>query len=32
IIRCDEIPCNGTATVICQKLSTSKTSIIQAKW
>ncbi|CAF4543378.1 unnamed protein product [Rotaria sp. Silwood2] len=30
-IRCDEIPCNRTATVICQKLPTIKTSIIQAK-
>ncbi|CAF2928216.1 unnamed protein product [Rotaria sp. Silwood2] len=31
IIRCDEIPCNRTAIVICQKLPTIKTSIIQAK-
>ncbi|CAF1125765.1 unnamed protein product [Rotaria sp. Silwood1] len=30
-IRCDEIPCNRTATVICQKLPTIKTSIINAK-
>lgn len=30
-IRCDEIPCNRTATVICQKLPSIKTNIIQAK-
>ena len=30
-IRCDEIPCNRTATVICQKLPNIKTNIIQAK-
>jgi hypothetical protein len=30
-IRCDEIPCNRTATVICQKLPTIKTSLVQAK-
>ncbi|CAF1131269.1 unnamed protein product [Rotaria sordida] len=28
-IRCDEIPCNRTATVICQKLSTVQTKTIQ---
>jgi hypothetical protein len=30
-IRCDEIPCNRTATVICQKLPNIKTNIIRAK-
>lgn len=30
-IRCDEIPCNRAATVICQKLPNTKTNIIQAK-
>ncbi|CAF0983844.1 unnamed protein product [Adineta steineri] len=31
IIRCDEIPCNRTATVICQKLPTLKTDVIFVK-
>jgi hypothetical protein len=30
-IRCDEIPCNRTATVICQKLPNTKINIITAK-
>ena len=30
-IRCDEIPCNRTATVICQKLPIIKTKLIPAK-
>ncbi len=30
-IRCDEIPCNRTATVICQKLPDIKTDQIQIK-
>jgi hypothetical protein len=30
-IRCDEIPCNRTATVICQKLPNIKTNIITTK-
>lgn len=30
-IRCDEIPCNRTATVICQKFPIIKTQIIPAK-
>ena len=30
-IQCDEIPCDRTATVICQKFPTIKTSIIDAK-
>jgi hypothetical protein len=30
-IRCDEIPCNRTATIICQKPPTILTNIIQAK-
>jgi hypothetical protein len=31
VIRCDEIPCNRTATVICQKLPIVKTVVIDAK-
>jgi hypothetical protein len=31
IIRCDEIPCNRIATVICQKLPNIKTDVIRAK-
>jgi len=31
VIRCDEIPCNRIATVICQKLPTVKTDVINAK-
>jgi hypothetical protein len=30
-IRCDEIPCNRTATVICQKLPNIKTDTIKIK-
>lgn len=30
-IRCDEIPCNRSATVICQKLPTIKTHTVLAK-
>ena len=30
-IRCDEIPCNRTATVICQKLPTIQTSVVKVK-
>ncbi|CAF2887415.1 unnamed protein product [Rotaria sp. Silwood2] len=31
VIRCDEIPCNRQATVICQKAPILKTVIIEAK-
>ena len=31
VIRCDEIPCNRTATVICQKLPIVKTDVVKAK-
>ncbi len=31
VIRCDEIPCNRTATVICQKLPILKTMFITAE-
>ena len=31
VIRCDEIPCNRTATVICQKLPIIKTDVIEAQ-
>ena len=30
-IRCDEIPCNRTATVICQKLPNINTNLVQIK-
>ncbi|UJR31253.1 hypothetical protein I4U23_018755 [Adineta vaga] len=31
VIRCDEVPCNRTATIICQKSPSTKSSIIKAK-
>ncbi|CAF3855672.1 unnamed protein product [Rotaria sp. Silwood1] len=31
VIRCDEIPCNRLATVICQKKPSIQTTIIEAK-
>ncbi|UJR15370.1 hypothetical protein I4U23_002318 [Adineta vaga] len=31
VIRCDEIPCNRTATVICQKLPLVKTKVVIVK-